>query len=471
MRHKHFWDLALALAVGLGAGGCYGDLAGPGVGDDTEDVGNTRQDLDNARIAIFEGLELGRTNIVTTVNQVLSENLLTAEFMQGVTLPEPTPPEEGSCPFLETTAGDVSINCRFLVERARDLAYARVGPALDVGPTAPELEDLDTEHTLYVERWHQEGTFSGVDGEVVRAVSELRRLGACDSTPTPAENSEMAGYEVGRDLFSGIVERRIASTPSTVCDFDAGIIRPSIAEAEAAIDSTIEAQPLCAGFSPEDAATIMEFDRAKLSYELGVRQGIQDQSVVASQDLLDNWVCTPPDGGGGGGGSGDPLVLDLDGDGVAPLSLGSRVGFDLTGTGLVERVAWPSGNDALLAIDLDESGAIESGRELFSNYMVGPGGSRFASGFDALAIYDRAAMGGNHNGIIDAGDAVFEKLLVWRDQNDNGVSEPGELGSLAEAGIASLPLDPETLGLVRNGDGFMTETSGTLTEVWLKMHF
>jgi len=477
MRHKHILNTGLTVVLALGLTACAGELAGPDLGDDSEEVGSTRQDIDNARIAIFEGLDIGRVNIVTTVNQVLSDNLLSAEFMQGVALPDPLPPEEGACPFLESGSGDVSLNCRFIVERARDLAYTRVANPLDDGPLSPELADLEEDKRLYVERWFQEGTFSGVDGEVVRAVAELRRVGACDTAPTPAENSEMAGFEVGRDLFLGIITERIANTPATVCDFDAGIVRPAIAEAEAAMDRTVTENPLCGGFTPTEAATIMEFDRAKLSYELGLRQGIQDQAVLSSQDLLDNWVCTPPPppggggGGGGGGGSGDPLVLDLDGDGVDPLSLGSKVGFDLTGTGLVEMVAWPSGDDALLAIDLDNSGAIENGRELFSNYMVGPGSSRFATGFEALAVYDRAAMGGNDDGVIDAGDAVYAKLLVWSDLNDNGTSESNELTGLAAAGITSLPFAAEALGNVRNGDGVMTETAGILTEVWMDLRF
>jgi hypothetical protein len=108
-------------------------------------------------------------------------------------LEAPAPPAASSCPYLEAPApSDTALDCRFVVERARDLAYADMGPALDDGPQAVALAAVDDRE--WVDQWFQRGAFSGVDGEVVRAVAELRRLGACDTAPTPAENPEMAGY-------------------------------------------------------------------------------------------------------------------------------------------------------------------------------------------------------------------------------------------------------------------------------------
>ena len=110
------------------------------------------------------------------------------------------------------------------------------------------------------------------------------------------------------------------------------------------------------------------------------------------------------------------------------------------------------------------------GRALFSNYMVGPGNSRFASGFEALALYDRAAMGGDDNGVIDSNDTIFASLQLWRDVNRNGKSEPSELTSLAAAGLTSLAITPEPLDL-RNGRALMTERAGNLTELWLDLEY
>jgi hypothetical protein len=62
------------------------------------------------------------------------------------------------------------------------------------------------------------------------------------------------------------------------------------------------------------------------------------------------------------------------------------------------------------------------------------------NGFKALAVYDLPANGGNGDGVIDKKDAVFSKLLVWVDFNHNGVSDPGELLTMEQAGIQSISL-------------------------------
>jgi len=460
---RHWQWILCAVELGLAAG-CSAELG------DGNQPGQTRQEIDTARVAIFEGLSVGRDSIVTSVNQVLGENLLDASFAAGTAMQPPAPPAATSCPYLEVPAPtDTSLNCRFLVERARDLAYASMGPALDQGPQAAEL--VDAEDPEWVGQWFQRGAFSGVDGEVVRAVAELRRLGACDSQPTGADSSEMAGYELGRQLFLERLAAQIAVTPPTVCDFDAGIIDPARDAATAQIGARIAARPLCDGFVPTDPTAIFELDRARLAYELGVRAGVSDQAVLSAQDLLATWVCTPPapEGGGGGGGTGDPLVLDLAGDGIAASAVG--VDFDLAGTGVPARVAWPTGDDALLAIDFDGNGVIDDGRELLSNYLVGPGGSRYADGFAALAGFDRAALGGNGDGVIDAGDAIYADLRVWRDADRDGRSTADELVGLAEVGVPELPISPVDGIAARRGGMLVTGRAGMVAEVWFDRRF
>ena len=127
--------------------------------------------------------------------------------------------------------------------------------------------------------------------------------------------------------------------------------------------------------------------------------------------------------------------------------------------------------DGLLAIDLDGSGAIESGRELFGNYTVGPGNARFGTGFEALAIHDHPAMGGNGDGAINGHDAVYSALLVWRDANRDGVSQPHELVGLRALGIESLSLDAVPTGGTPAGDALITERAGKLAEVWVDLRY
>jgi Ca2+-binding RTX toxin-like protein len=137
---------------------------------------------------------------------------------------------------------------------------------------------------------------------------------------------------------------------------------------------------------------------------------------------------------------GDPLVLDLAGDGIELSSLNaSTVHFDYAGDGFAERTGWGSANDGILAIDDNDNGLIDNGLELF--------GSSTQDGFAVLEKLDA-----NGDGKIDAQDADFGKLRVWSDLNQNGVSENGELQSLSQAGISSISLSRQAINGINAGN-------------------
>jgi flagellar biosynthesis regulator FlaF len=124
----------------------------------------------------------------------------------------------------------------------------------------------------------------------------------------------------------------------------------------------------------------------------------------------------------------DPLVLDLDGDGLELTTVqNSRAYFEFDTDGFGERTGWVRGDDGLLALDGNANGKIDNVTELFGNQTT--------SGFIMLAAHDL-----NTDGVIDASDAVFANLRVWRDLDQDGVTDAGELQTLAQASIASIGL-------------------------------
>lgn len=162
---------------------------------------------------------------------------------------------------------------------------------------------------------------------------------------------------------------------------------------------------------------------------------------------------------------GDPLVLDLNGDGVQFTSLIDGVNFDLNGDGMLNRMATLAGGDAFLAWDRNGNGIIDNGKELFGDQHGA------AHGFAELARYDQ-----NGDGFIDARDEIFNNLLLFIDLNRDGRSQRNELRTLMQAGIQSLSLQymdtqSVSVGGMISQVGAFTRTDGTqglLADVWLK---
>lgn len=143
----------------------------------------------------------------------------------------------------------------------------------------------------------------------------------------------------------------------------------------------------------------------------------------------------------------DPLVLDLDGDGVELSSLaGSNVHFDYDRDGFAEKSGWVAADDGILAMDANNNGSVDGAGELF--------GSPSQDGFAVLETLDS-----NRDGKIDADDEDFAQLRVWRDLDQDGVSDAGELMTLEEAGITSISLMRTDVTGTNNGHdvGFEAE--------------
>ena len=156
----------------------------------------------------------------------------------------------------------------------------------------------------------------------------------------------------------------------------------------------------------------------------------------------------------------DPLILDLDGDGVEFTALKrSPAYFDLDDDGFGERSGWVRSDDGFLVQDKNGDGQINDINELF--------GAPGVAGFDELAALDS-----NGDGVIDALDADFGELKVWRDLDGDAETDEGELFSLADLDITSISLTTEEVNTTTSTDHLLrkkavfTRGDGTTGEIF-----
>ncbi|MBF0445050.1 MAG: hypothetical protein HQL68_05630, partial [Magnetococcales bacterium] len=146
-------------------------------------------------------------------------------------------------------------------------------------------------------------------------------------------------------------------------------------------------------------------------------------------------------------GASDPLVLDLNGNGVELTSYtASPVMFDVNADGTPEQTGWVGGGDGLLVLDSNKNGTIDDMSEVISEYFTTGAQTSLA----ALATLDL-----NHDGQIDSNDAAFEQLNVWVDKNSDGISTPQELQTLSQTGITSLGLTLDNSSAVIMNDNMI----------------
>jgi trimeric autotransporter adhesin len=146
-------------------------------------------------------------------------------------------------------------------------------------------------------------------------------------------------------------------------------------------------------------------------------------------------------------GTGTPIILDLNGDGVKTQSITAGVKFDLFATGQAVSTGWVSNGDGLLVLDRNHDGQINDGSELFGSATKLSNGQTAPDGYAALRELDT-----NHDGVISSQDAVYADLRVWVDSNSDGVTEAGELKTLASLGIAKIDLNASVGSSTDNGN-------------------
>lgn len=136
----------------------------------------------------------------------------------------------------------------------------------------------------------------------------------------------------------------------------------------------------------------------------------------------------------------DPLILDLDGDGIETVGVdfktaGNNAYFDFDNDGLLNATGWVKSDDGLLVRDINNNGVINNGSEIFGDRTLKQNGELATHGFDALQDLDD-----NKDGIINHQDIAFNTLKIWQDYNKDGISQADELKSLSDLNIQSFRL-------------------------------
>ena len=156
----------------------------------------------------------------------------------------------------------------------------------------------------------------------------------------------------------------------------------------------------------------------------------------------------------------DPLVINFASDFVA--LQGQRFSFKLDAGGGSDQLPMLASGSGFLALDLNQNGTIDSGKELF--------GATSGKGFADLGAYD-----GDGNGWIDERDPVFKQLRIWTPDGKGA----GSLSTLGDKNVGALALANtatpfelrdganQSLGTVRATGVYLREdgSAGTLQQV------
>jgi hypothetical protein len=139
-----------------------------------------------------------------------------------------------------------------------------------------------------------------------------------------------------------------------------------------------------------------------------------------------------------------PVALDLDGNGTVEVKTRDESGvrFAWEKDGDLLSTAWVGAKDGFLMIDEGGDGQLTDASEIaFAERTA-------AEDTDMEAL--RALFDSNHDDLLDANDADWLSFTIWNDANQNGITDQGEVMSLADHGILSI-------GLVSDGKAQVLE--------------
>jgi hypothetical protein len=122
-----------------------------------------------------------------------------------------------------------------------------------------------------------------------------------------------------------------------------------------------------------------------------------------------------------------PIVLDLNRDGELNYA---NVLMDINSDGVMDNTLWADMQDGVLVWDKYRDGQVhDMSQYAFTEYGGSTDLEGLAAGFDT-----------NRDGVFSMADEKFGEFKIWQDVNQNGVSDAGEVLSLADWGITSINL-------------------------------
>ncbi len=203
----------------------------------------------------------------------------------------------------------------------------------------------------------------------------------------------------------------------------------------------------CNGFIMDSNRVDSQGNFNSRSIQSGECQAADDRWETLAEARRDRDPRVGPGGGGWGtqegNGSDSPIVINFDDGDYRLTGANSPVAFDMRGDGHPLRMGWTAAgaDEAFLWLDRNHNGRVTSGAELFGNFTPLRNGNLAQNGFEALREFDN-----NNDGIIDDRDPIWSRLMLWRDLNHNGISEPGEIAPLEGSGVTAIDLNDHWTG-------------------------
>ncbi|MFH1531880.1 MAG: hypothetical protein ABIK09_14235 [Pseudomonadota bacterium] len=415
--------------------------------------------IDILRTAIEQGLDMGRLRYLEEMTLALQDMGVIDDYESLVVDVEADDVLDASvdeCPFAkfyDNGFEPTGLTCDYLADMAKVEVYSELTKLLAESPLPASVIDSDLVTAEEAEFWYEQGTISGIEEHRILVRSDLKVRGLCSKDPTPVQSSHDKGIVVGRQLYAEHFNKwlqnngYVADYPEMsqkiqVCNADQTMLEPAFVAAQAAVPLKLSAEPLCpVTYQAPDFEAQLQYAQAEIDYQAAMEWGIQDEFLLAGVRVFQVIPCNV----------GDPIVMDLDGDGVELLPIQDGVNFDLWAAGHPQAMAWVHPDDGFLIIDRNSNGRVDDGAELFGNVD-----GVHEHGFDHLAALDT-----DGDRVLTATDEAFAELRIWQDRNSNGLSEAGELIRLSEFGIDRIPLDADRSGEVVAGNRIAYQVTAT----------